>query len=273
MLPFYDDNPVRSRPILTWAVIAACIAVYFLWQPAPLGGGDAEVLGPVQVDQDTAFYVENAATPCELVQGRPLDQAEYVATYVDGNSEACDVDQGDSPAVVPDKSVWLSVLTSMFLHGSLVHIGGNLLFLWVFGNNVEDVFGKIGFALFYVVGGIVATLTHVALNVDSTVPVVGASGAIAAVMGAYLVLFPQARVRTAIIFLLIVVVNVRAFWVLGFWFVLQFFTSPEQGVAWGAHVGGFVFGVLVALVVRMFRRPELPAPSWSYPRYGGHGRY
>jgi membrane associated rhomboid family serine protease len=174
---------------------------------------------------------------------------------------------------VPDKNVWLSAITSMFLHGSLLHIGGNMLFLWVFGNNVEDVFGKVGYALFYVAGGIAATLTHVALNLDSTVPVVGASGAIAAVMGAYLVLFPHAKVRTAIFFLLILVVNIRALWVLGFWFVMQFFTSPEEGVAWAAHVGGFVFGVLVALVVRMLRQPEIPEPTWSYPRYGGYGRY
>jgi membrane associated rhomboid family serine protease len=261
MLPFYDDNPVRSRPILTWAIIAACIAAFFLWQPGPFEDNDEDVL----------FYLENAAIPCEIVEGRPLNPTEIGATYGLGDTEACDVTQG--PVIdedFPDKNVWLSALTSMFLHGSLLHIGGNLLFLWVFGNNVEDVFGKIGFALFYVVGGVVATLAHVALNLDSTVPVVGASGAIAAVMGAYLVLFPQAKVRTAIIFLLVVVVNIRAFWVLGFWFVLQFFTSPEESVAWAAHVGGFVFGVLVALIVRMFRRPEVPAPSWSYPRYGGY---
>jgi membrane associated rhomboid family serine protease len=263
MLPFYDDNPVRSRPILTWAIIAACIAAFFLWQPGPFEDNA----------EDTLFYLENAAIPCELVEGRPLDAAELQATYGAGDTEACDVDQGASPQEFPDKNVWLSALTSMFLHGSLLHIGGNLLFLWVFGNNVEDVFGKIGFALFYAVGGVVATLAHVALNVDSTVPVVGASGAIAAVMGAYLVLFPQAKVRTAIIFLLVVVVNIRAFWVLGFWFVLQFFTNPDEGVAWAAHVGGFVFGVLVALVVRMFRQPQVPSPSWSYPRYGGYGRY
>lgn len=270
MLPFYDDNPVRSRPILTWAIIAACIAAYFLWQPDPFGTGEQVDVSGVTTDEDTAFFLEYAAVPCELVEGEPLTEAQALTGECDADEAGASQFAGNQ--FFPDKNVWLSALTSMFLHGGLLHIGGNMLFLWVFGNNVEDVFGKIGFALFYVVGGVVATLTHVAVDANSTVPVVGASGAIAAVMGAYLVLFPQAKVRTAIIFLLIVVVNIRAFWVLGFWFVLQFFTSPDEGVAWAAHVGGFVFGVLVALVVRMFRRPEVPAPSWSYPRAGGYGR-
>jgi membrane associated rhomboid family serine protease len=128
-----------------------------------------------------------------------------------------------------------------------------MLFLWIFGNNIEDRLGPVRFLAFYVVGGVVATLAHVLLNLDSTVPMVGASGAIAAVMGAYLVWFPDAPVRTALFFFLITVVRIRAKWVLGFWFVLQFFTSPNSGVAWAAHVGGFVFGVLVALLVRTNR--------------------
>jgi rhomboid family protein len=268
MLPFYDDNPVRHRPYLTWAIIAACIVAYFVWQPGPLEDNA----------EDANFYAEYAAIPCELVERRPLTQSEIDLTYGFGDVTACDA-EGQAPQSVrpfvqevPDKDIWLSALTSMFLHGSVLHIAGNLLFLWVFGNNVEDVFGKVAFALFYVVGGVVATLTHVALNLESTVPVVGASGAIAAIMGAYLVLFPQAKVRTAIFFFLILIVNIRAFWVLGFWFALQFFTSPEEGVAWAAHVGGFLFGVVVALVFRMFRQPQVPQPSWSYPRYGGYSR-
>jgi rhomboid family protein len=114
----------------------------------------------------------------------------------------------------------------------------------------------------------VAAFTHIMLNLDSTVPVIGASGAIAAVMGAYLVLFPSARIRTVVFVVLIFVVNVRAFWVLSFWFVLQFFTDPNQGVAWGAHVGGFAFGVLVGLVVRAVRGPQDRIGRWStVPRY------
>ncbi|MGH9211544.1 MAG: rhomboid family intramembrane serine protease [Acidimicrobiales bacterium] len=255
MLPIRDENPVSRPAILTWLIIAACLVAYFVWQPSPLD----------ETAEDATFYLENAAIPCEVVEGRPLDVNETVATFNSGNPEACGIDAGQSPPYVPDKNVWLSILTSMFLHGSLLHIGGNLLFLWVFGNNIEDVMGKVGFALFYVVGGIVATLSHVAINVDSTVPLVGASGAIAAVMGAYMVLFPQARIRTLIFMLLIFVVNVRAVWVLGFWFVLQFFTDPNEGVAWAAHVGGFVFGVIVGLVVRAVR-PPTPVGSWSHQR-------
>jgi membrane associated rhomboid family serine protease len=279
MLPIHDDNPVRRPPVITWAIIAACIGIYFFWQPSPFGDDN----------EDTRFNVEYAAIPCEVVEGRPLDTAEADATFgqravlVGSDDESCDIDGGQSPAVFPEKNVWLSVITSMFLHGSLLHIGGNLLFLWVFGNNIEDVLGKVGFMLFYVAGGVAATLTHVALNLDSTVPMVGASGAIAAVMGAYLVLFPKARVYTLVFFILITVLPLRAWMVLGFWFVLQFFTDPNSGVAWGAHVGGFVFGVLVGLVVRAARGEQAPPqrrpppafgggprPAWNDPGYGGY---
>jgi membrane associated rhomboid family serine protease len=247
MIPLHDENPVARPPIVTWLILAACLAAYFLWQPSQLEADTGE---------DVVFFVENAAIPCELVERRPLDVAELDATFRLGNPEACGVDEERSPAAVPDKNVWLSALTSMFLHGSLLHIGGNLLFLWVFGNNVEDTMGKLGFALFYVVGGAIGTLAHVALNLDSTVPVVGASGAIAAVMGAYLVLFPAARVRTLIFVLIVFLVELRAAVLLAFWFVLQFFTDPNEGVAWAAHVGGFLFGVVAGLALRAAGKPE-----------------
>jgi membrane associated rhomboid family serine protease len=236
--------------------------IFFFWQ---------EGLS-ASAQQDAVFNLERAAIPCELVEGRPLTVAEAEATFGLGQTESCDIDNGASPAFDPDKNVWLAVVTSMFLHGSLLHLGGNMLFLWIFGNNVEDTFGKVGFTLFYMVGGVVATLTHVALNLDSTVPLVGASGAIAAVMGAYFVLFPRARVHTAVFMLLIAVVAIPARWVLGFWFVSQFFVNPNSGVAWAAHVGGFVFGVLVALLVRAIRTPR-PAPTtWTTPGWQGWQR-
>ncbi len=270
MLPVHDDNPVRHPPVITWAIIAACIVIYFFWQPSPFGD-DVE---------DTQFSVEHAAIPCEVVQGRPLDIDEVRATFgvPNGDATACDIDNGQTPPYEADKNIWLSVITSMVLHGSLLHIGGNLIFLWVFGNNIEDVLGKVGFLLFYLVGGVVATMGHVALNLDSTVPLVGASGAIAAVMGAYLVLFPKARVYTVVFFILITVIPLRAWMVLGFWFVLQFFTDPNTGVAWAAHVTGFIFGALVGLVVRSIRGTPAPPerrpppfgrrPARDDPRYG-----
>lgn len=238
MLPLRDENPVRRPPILTWLIFGACVAVYLAWQPSPFE----------ETPEDTFFYLENAAIPCEIGQGRPLDVAEVEATFVNGDTQSCGITaEGGSVPFDADKNVWLSMVTSIFLHGSLVHIAGNLLFLWVFANNVEDVMGKLGFAVFYLVGGVAGTLTHVALDVDSTVPIVGASGAIAAAMGAYLVLFPFARVRTLIV---ILVIDVPAVFLLVFWFVLQFFTDPNEGVAWAAHVGGFVFGMLAGVVVR-----------------------
>jgi membrane associated rhomboid family serine protease len=254
MIPLRDENPVRTTPVLTWLIIATCVGIYFLWQPSPAS----------ETTEDVTFSIENAAIPCELVEGRPLDTTEVVATFNQGDATACGTDSNETPPFVPEKNVWLSALTSMFLHGSLLHIGGNMLFLWVFGNNVEEALGKAGFVLFYLAGGILATATHVMLNLDSTVPMVGASGAIAAVMGAYAVLFPNARVRTLVLMLFIFVVRVRAIWLLGFWFVLQFFTDANEGVAWAAHVGGFVFGVLVGLAVRAVKPPDRD-PVLAYP--------
>ncbi|HEX6236480.1 MAG TPA: rhomboid family intramembrane serine protease [Acidimicrobiales bacterium] len=277
MLPLHDDNPVRHTPVLTWLIVAACVAVYLLWQPDPFASTTA----------DADFNLRNAAVPCELVEGRPLTQNEVILTFSQGDDTACDLRGDRSPAYDPDKNVFLAVVTSMFLHGSLLHLGSNMLFLWIFGNNIEDRLRPVGFALLYLAGGVVATAAHVVLNIDSTVPLVGASGAIAAVMGAYMIWYPNARVRTAVFMLFIMLVEIRAKWLLGFWFVLQFFTGPDSGVAWAAHVGGFVFGVLVALVLggpgerQASRRPPPVQPGWPPPqrpaprpwRYGPEDRW
>jgi membrane associated rhomboid family serine protease len=131
-----------------------------------------------------------------------------------------------------------------------------MLFLWVFGTNIEDRMGKVAYVAFYLVSGVVATFAHIALDPGSTIPVIGASGAIAGVMGAYLVLFPRVRIRSLIMFFFILIRDIEARWLLGFWFVSQFFVSPSEGVAWAAHVGGFVFGALVGLGLRGGRRPQ-----------------
>jgi membrane associated rhomboid family serine protease len=265
VLPLKDENPTRRAPVLTVAILLACVGIYFAWQPS-LGEGTTTITTPatefVGVPESLAFNLERAAIPCELVQGRPLTVDEVTATYGQfSDPEACGTGSSRSPAAFPDKSVWLALLTSMFLHGGIMHLAGNMLFLWVFGNNIEDHLGRVRFLLFYLVGGVVATGAHVALNLDSTIPVVGASGAIAAVMGAYLVWFPDAPVRTVIIFFLITVIDLRAKWLLGFWFVSQFFINPNAGVAWAAHVGGFVFGVVVGLLVRASR--ALQRATWT----------
>jgi membrane associated rhomboid family serine protease len=153
----------------------------------------------------------------------------------------------------------LSVVTSMFLHGGWLHLIGNMLYLWIFGNNIEDRFGRLGFLIFYLAGGVAAVVAQVAVDPTSPIPLVGASGAIAATLGAYLVLFPRARVL-ALVFLgfFYQLLEIPAVIVLGFWFVLQLvdgiaslgLAGAEGGVAFFAHIGGFVAGVAIGLLVR-----------------------
>jgi membrane associated rhomboid family serine protease len=225
VLPLRDDNPTRRRAYVTVALILVNVAVYFLWQP------------PATDPASAAFEYRHAAIPCEITTLQPLTIGEI-------RSSTCAHHSG-VPAVFPGKQVLLAIVVSMFLHGSLVHLGGNMLFLWVFGNNIEDRLGPLKYLLFYFAAGVIATLSHVALQPHSTVPVIGASGAIAGVMGAYLVWYPNAPVLTWVFFF---VARIRAKWLLAFWFLSQFFVNPNEGVAWGAHVGGFVFGALLALV-------------------------
>lgn len=244
MLPLVDENPTRRKPIVTVALIIACIGIYFFVQPS----GSASLTGQ-NADDDAAFTVEHAAIPCEIVKGRPLTIEELTDTYQRGDTEACSNES--SPEGFPDKQVYLGLLLSMFLHGGLLHLGGNMLFLWVFGNNIEDNMGPIRFLLFYLAGGLVATFGHIAVDPNSTVPVIGASGAIAAVMGAYLLLFPRARIRSLIFFPpIIFMTRVPAWGLLGFWFVSQFFIDASSGVAWVAHVTGFVFGAVGGIFLR-----------------------
>ena len=209
----------------------------------------------VAQQQDIRFTFAHAAIPCEVVHDRPL-------TVDDLRTDSCQSHPANQP-LFPDKNVYLAILYSMFLHGSILHIAGNMLFLWIFGNNIEDRMGWIGYPIFYVVSGLVAAATQFAFQPGSTVPVVGASGAIAGVMGSYLVLFPRVRIRTLFIIVIIPLIrDIPAVWLLGFWFVLQFFTSPSSGVAWMAHVGGFLFGVLVTLPLRNRLRPQPVRPAW-----------
>lgn len=237
MIPLKDYNPTRTFPVVTLVLIAACVAIFVFVQPK---GSDVD---------DARFSYETAAIPCEVVEGRPLSRGEVRDTF-EGDTEACDSDP-ETPASFPGKSVYLAVLYSMFLHGSWLHLAGNMLFLWVFGNNIEDTRGKVPYLIFYVLAGLAATAAHVAVQPNSTVPVVGASGAIAGVMGAYMVLYPNVPIRS-LVFLgfFVTFVDVTAKWLLGAWLVLQFFTNPAEGVAWVAHVGGFVFGVAAGLLWR-----------------------
>ena len=167
----------------------------------------------------------------------------------------------------------MNMFVSMFLHGGWLHLGGNMLYLWIFGDNIEDRVGHVPYLLFYLASGVAATLAHAVANPDSRIPSIGASGAIAGVLGAYLVLFPKQRVTTLIpIFMFITVREIPAIFLLGFWFVLQLFTGAAVmgahvndvgGVAYFAHVGGFVTG-MVLIVLMGGRRPRRAAPA-LYP--------
>jgi len=153
--------------------------------------------------------------------------------------------------------VSLTLITSLFLHGSILHLLGNMLYLWIFGNNIEDAVGHIKFILFYLITGIAASMTHILLNTDSMVPVIGASGAISGVMGAYFLFYPRAKVLTLIpFFIFIRIIKVPAFFFLGFWMLFQVISginvsqSGEAGIAWFAHIGGFAAGLILAPIFR-----------------------
>jgi membrane associated rhomboid family serine protease len=221
VIPIRDHTPSRSFPIVTISIIALNVAV-FIYQLLFAG------------DLDTFFYA-HGLVPCLL-------------------TNQC---TAQVPGAWPP---WLTIFAAMFMHSGWLHIGGNMLYLWIFGNNVEDAMGPLGFAVFYLLCGVLASLAQVATAPASTVVNVGASGAIAGVLGAYLLLFPQARVDTLVFFgWFINLVALPAILVLGVWFVLQLFSGimsvgPETasgGVAFFAHVGGFVAGLVL---VNVFKR-------------------
>ncbi len=218
MIPLKDDIPTRRTPVITIALITINVIVYFAFEHGLLGLGD---VGNERV-------IDFGAIPSEIT---------------DPGSHAT---PGDQPSFV------ITIFTSMFLHGSLLHLGGNMLFLWIFGNNVEDSMGRFTFVIFYLLSGLAALGLQVATDPDSMVPTVGASGAIAGVLGAYARLYPRARVVTLVFIVIIfTVVTLPALLVLGLWFLLQLlpaFSEPINGagggVAYFAHIGGFLFGVL-----------------------------
>ncbi|HEV8682598.1 MAG TPA: rhomboid family intramembrane serine protease [Actinomycetota bacterium] len=237
MIPLRDANPTRRTPWVTLGIIALNVVVFAFWQGFP-------VVGPESQSQvETVFCY--GVIPAEVSDFSPLREV----------ARACG-----------GKSVLFSIFSSMFLHGSLLHIAGNMLFLWVFGNNIEDRMGRVAFTIFYLAAGVVAVFAQVLPSPGSQVPLIGASGAIAGTLGAYLVLYPNARVLTLVpIFFFLQVMQLPAIVVLGFWFVLQAISSftsfggaaAEGGVAYLAHVGGFAFGALVALIFYRGRgRPQ-----------------
>ena len=224
MIPLRDTNPTHRTPLVTLALIAGC-AVAFAWELGVLASD-----GPAGLD---AAFQDHGVVPAELTAA--LSEGRFVS----------------EPS--------LAVLTSMFLHGGWLHLAGNMLYLWIFGNNIEDRLGQAAFLGFYLLGGALAVAAQVAVTPSSEVPLIGASGAIAASLGAYLVLFPRARILS-LVFLgfFYQLIQVPALLVLGFWFVLQLIdgvtslgaASADGGIAFFAHIGGFAAGIVIGLLVR-----------------------
>ncbi len=255
MIPISDENPVLHTPVMTWLILGLIFGSWLLLQGAGLDS--------VQL----ATSVCNLGlVPAELTGGRPVGFAVPM-----GQGLSCVVDAEPVNTVTP--------VTSMFLHGSWGHILGNALFLWVFGNNIEDSMGGLRFAAFYLLCGLAAVAAHVAMQPASPVPTVGASGAISGVLGAYLVLYPRVRVNMLFWFLFFIrVIPLPAWLVLVWWFGIQVLTGlPELstlrsdlsgGVAVWAHVGGFVAGVVLVKLFESKRRVEARVRA-GHSRYGG----
>ena len=235
MIPLHDDNPTHSFPYLTITLIALCVLVY-LWQMmlGPRGGA--------------AVIYSLGVIPAVL-----LDRVQLNPELV----------------VVPAQT---TIFTSMFLHGGFMHLAGNMLYLWIFGNNIEDAMGKFRFILFYFVCGAAAVFGQVLQDPSSQIPMVGASGAISGVLGAYLLIYPRARVLVVIpLWFYLELIRLPAGWVLGFWFVLQLVSSilsdnAGGGVAFYAHIGGFITGMMLVPVMK-HKNVKLFQSGRSYRRW------
>lgn len=225
MFPIHDENPVKIIPFVTYTLMAICIGA-FLWQ----------------------------------ISHAPAMQNSIV--YALGVTPAVIFDHSELPEHLVWVPEYVTVFTSMFLHGGWMHLIGNMLYLWVFGNNIEAAMGHVKYIIFYVLTGIAAVLAQALPDTDSVVPMIGASGAISGVLGAYLLLYPRAQVTLIVpIVIVIKTFKVPAMYVLGGWFVMQLVSSAMAsgkeggGVAFGAHIGGFVAGMLL---VSIFKRREVP---------------
>ena len=216
MIPLKDDNPTSSRPIVTYFLIGLCVVVFLIQ------------LGSQSYKTGQLFY-SYGLIPSVLMGKNQLPIDLYVL-----------------PA-------YLTIFSSMFMHGGFMHLIGNMLYMWIFADNIEDALGKKKFLIFFLLCGVGAALSQVFMDTHSQIPMVGASGAIGGVLGAYLINFPNARVLVLIPFgFFSQIIKIRAIYVLGFWFILQFINSSMNssqggGVAYAAHIGGFIMGIILIL--------------------------
>jgi membrane associated rhomboid family serine protease len=266
LIPLKDNIPTSRLPILTVALIAINVAV-FVWQlghSSDRGSASSPELARAGVSSQDEIIYEYGAIPRELTEP---------GTYCAPHAQADRIECGSRVQVEADTDIrqapwWLTIITSMFMHGGILHIAGNMLFLWIFGNNIEDSMGRARFLLFYLLAGAVAVYAQALLDSDATVPTIGASGAVSGILGAYLLLHPRARVLTLVIIIFFVTfIEIPALIMLGLWFVLQALPAfgqlatqelgAEGGIAYLAHVGGFLFGLAtIKLFADRHRRGE-----------------
>jgi membrane associated rhomboid family serine protease len=242
LIPLKDDIPTRRFPLLTVVLVAINVGMFFIFQGAYFNDS--------KFDQRVVDY---GAIPYEVTH-----PGKHCDVTPDGQL-ACEGQEGVSGQAGDQPSTWLTILTSMFMHGGLLHLAGNMLFLWVFGNNIEDSMSRARFVCFYLLGGLAAVVGQTIVEPDAAVPTIGASGAVAAVLGGYALLYPRARVVTLVfIVIFFTVLQLPALLVLGVWFVLQAVMGISEaaqpvaggdGVAYFAHIGGFLFGLAV---IRLF---------------------
>ena len=264
-LPFHDENPITRKPVVTIAIIVINVLslIYQNQLPQRTGEGERAIVKHVHKYGFVPIRLR------QLTDKRPLRLDMYAGQQRLRPGQRVPVGRErfieDPPT---NSSIVLSAITAMFLHGGWLHLLSNMWFFWIFGNNIEDRLGHVTFLLFYLVGGIIASVVHYAMSSPqgATVPVVGASGAVAVTLGAYAVFYPFAKVKT-LVFLVIffTVIDLPALIVLGFWFVSQLMSgmAPQggAGVAWWAHIGGFVVGALLMPILAA-GTPE-PGHSWD----------
>ena len=257
MFPLKDNIPTDRTAIVTIAFIVINVVVYFLLQKGGI------LSGP-----DDQIVVEWGAIPYEITH--PGDECAIA-----GQSIACEGQSGVVGTAPDQPPTIVTVFSSMFMHGSILHLAGNMLFLWIFGNNVEDSMGPVKFFGFYLLGGLAAIALQVVVEPSAAVPTIGASGAVAAVLGGYILLYPRARVVTLIfIIFFFTILELPAMLILGFWFLQQLFfgfydvANPAGGgggVAYFAHIGGFAFGLLAIKLFASRTKDYSPPPK--YPVY------
>ena len=282
MLPLKDNNPTTRFPVITVALIVINVAV-FIWQLNFPTDKRLDQAGFGSIDQSSLEYgaipyrISHADNRDCAVGAVAQEQGQFAAGVVCPGTREYDEavaigrqNPDATPITINEGAWWTTLFTSMFMHGGFLHIAGNMLFLWVFGNNIEDRLGRVKFLIFYLLAGLIAVYTQAFIDTASTAPTIGASGAIAGVLGAYALLFPKARVLTLIfIIFFVTLVEIPALILLAIWFILQFIPALGQvavesgggeGVAYFAHVGGFIFGLAVAAVMLSVsgRREEPP---------------